>query len=196
MHPTQALPAPAEPFHRLPELLGRLPLPAEAWAKLAPHVPAPVHDVLGRVGALARRIPDFSARQIFAAVVPAGLLLGWLVSYAVDPEIMQRGGKPYSEVAVDGVQVELPKLAYEYDGYPEDAAPFGYGPQRAEYMNAGLVDAGQYSDTAGPAGADEPDADAVRDGQVLGEDDGDAPVQQPVFTSRPVIEVVPQETPL
>lgn len=181
-------PPPAEPLHRLPELLARLPLPSEVWARTEPRLPEPVRDLL----ALRHRLPSLphpSARQLFAAAVPVGLMLGWLASFAVNPEIEQRGGKPYAEVAADGVDVQLPRLAYEAEGFPEDPAPFGYGP-RAEYLNAGLADAGAYAEQAAPDSAA-----AVQDGEVLGEEAADAPAQEPRFTSQPVIEVVPQDTP-
>src|SRR5262245_61550560 len=112
-------PMPSEPFQRLPDLLGRLPLPSEVWAAIERRLPQPVLRVL----ALRHRLPALprlTGPQLFAAIVPAGLVLGWLMSLAVNPEIMQRGGKPYLDRLEDGVRVELPRLAYAYDGYPED----------------------------------------------------------------------------
>jgi hypothetical protein len=178
MYPHAALPS--DPLQRLPELLGRLPLPSEVW----PRLPEPVR----RAAALWQRVPPFphlTGPQVFAAVVPAGLVLGWLASFAVNPDIIQRGGAPYIERLEDGVRVELSQPAYAYDGYPVDPAPFGYGnAPRAELLSASIADVGQYADDAeGDAEGAAPEP-AVVEGAVPDND------------TSPVIAVVRQDTPI
>lgn len=174
-----------EPFHRLPALIGRLPLPSEAATRLPPSLRR----------ALGLRI---SPRQLFAAAVPGGLLLGWLASFAVDPEMIQRGGKPYIARLDDGVQVEL---AAPFEGYPIDPAPFGYGPREmppADYLNAGIADAGAYAEGLEPDGREAVAAPVSEVEAVEAESPPPevAVAPAPAPAARPVIQVVPQDTPL
>lgn len=180
-----AQPLAPDPLQRLPEWIGRLPLPSEADARL----PAPLRRALE----LRHRLPQVTARQVFAAAIPGGLLLGWLASFAVDPEILQRGGKPYIGRLDDGVQVEL---AAPFEGFPVDPAPFGYGPREmppAEYLNAGIADAGAYADGLEPDGGE---AAAAPVSDTTGEAQAASPTPEVASAPAPLIQVVPQDTPL
>ncbi|WEK47961.1 MAG: hypothetical protein P0Y56_06595 [Candidatus Andeanibacterium colombiense] len=152
------------------------------FARIEPHLPPSVVRVI-------ERRPHIGGRQLFAVMIPAGLLLGWLASYVVDPEIMRLGGKPYSEVAATGVRVQLAPRGPQYEGFPEDPAPHGYGKApRPDYLNGGIAEAGDYADAEAKEGAAQA-APVVTDGQVLGA--GVAPAQA---KAAPIVQAVPQES--
>ena len=136
-----------QPLRRAPALLARMPLPAEAWERISPTLPPSVHRLLD----LRHRLPRPSGPWLVAGAIPAGLLLGCLVSWAVDPAIMQHGGKPYAEAGNAGVQVRLPRHAGLDEAFPEDPAPFGYPDQPVPaHLAAGIAEAGDYADEGEP----------------------------------------------
>jgi hypothetical protein len=148
-------------LQRLPDLLDRLPP--------IPDLPEP----LRRFGA---RLSRLNAWQVFAAMVPAGLTLGLLLSLAVDPEMLQRAGKPYIERLDDGVRVEL---AQADNSYPVDPAPFGY-PDIAAAEPEPAIDA-----AAADIAADVPPPALITDGEVLAQPAVTAPA-----ATIPVVSVI------
>lgn len=151
--------SPAVPvlLQRLPDLLDRLP-----------HIPA-MPEPLRRFGA---RLSRLNTWQVFAAMVPAGLALGLLMSLAVDTEMLQRAGKPYIERLDDGARVEM---ARSDDGYPVDPAPFGYPDivtAAPETTAIEVTDPATTAEAAPPV--------LISDGDVLAQSANAAPIVEPV----------------
>lgn len=131
-----------------------------------------------------RRPAFLKGWRLFAATVPAGLLLGLLTAQAMDPEMLHQGGKPYGQFLGGNVDV-----AWEEPlSYPIDPAPFGYASTETiaydpDYIGAGIAEAGDYSL------AEREQANANYD---YFPDDASGPAAPPVAV---VPVVVPQDTP-